>query len=272
MKKSLASLAAVVLTASVACAQAPFSDVPRDHWAYDSVNTLAQRGLVIGYPDGTFGGKRAMTRYEFAVVIARMLPQLEQYIQSEVAKATANIKPTTPTNVELPADLVRKGDLEGFVKSGDLAGIRRLVDEFGPELRLLKVDVDLLKKELGDLKDRVTALEEEVARVKVTGTMDVIARMSATSRDTLNKAAGITMMDLDGRSINRFSNLLEWTQMLYNLNLGISGKVSDKIQANTILSIGNYNAYAAAPYFPDAASSPFDRNIFPFGKIGRAHV
>ena len=35
--------------------------------------TLQKAGIVIGYPDGTFGGKRAMTRYEFAVAIARML-------------------------------------------------------------------------------------------------------------------------------------------------------------------------------------------------------
>jgi len=53
MRKFLASLAAVVLTTSVACAQSPFSDVPRDHWAYDAVTDLAQRGLLIGYPDGT---------------------------------------------------------------------------------------------------------------------------------------------------------------------------------------------------------------------------
>jgi len=43
-------------------ASGPFADVPADHWAYQSVDTLQKAGIVIGYPDGTYGGKRAMTR------------------------------------------------------------------------------------------------------------------------------------------------------------------------------------------------------------------
>ena len=38
-------------------AQGPFTDVPADHWAYDAVNQLQKDGILIGYPDGTFGGK-----------------------------------------------------------------------------------------------------------------------------------------------------------------------------------------------------------------------
>src|SRR3569833_590087 len=57
-------------------ASGPFADVPADHWAYQSVDTLQKAGIVIGYPDGTYGGKRAMTRYEFAVAIARLMPLL----------------------------------------------------------------------------------------------------------------------------------------------------------------------------------------------------
>ena len=53
-------------------AQASFSDVPRDHWAYDAIDYLEQEGLVEGYPDGTFRGNQELTRYEFAIVIARM--------------------------------------------------------------------------------------------------------------------------------------------------------------------------------------------------------
>ena len=36
----------------------PFSDVPRDHWAYDAVTQLAADGVVEGYGDGTFRGDR----------------------------------------------------------------------------------------------------------------------------------------------------------------------------------------------------------------------
>ena len=50
-----------------------FPDVPKDHWAYSYVKSLADRGLLEGYPDGEFKGDRTMTRYEFAAIIYRAL-------------------------------------------------------------------------------------------------------------------------------------------------------------------------------------------------------
>jgi len=51
----------------------PAETVPFDHWAYDAVQDLVDEGIIIGYPDGTFRGDRAMTRYEFAMAISRLL-------------------------------------------------------------------------------------------------------------------------------------------------------------------------------------------------------
>ena len=50
-----------------------FPDVPSNHWAYEAVSDLSRRGLVEGYPDGTFGGDRLLTRYEFAEIIYRAI-------------------------------------------------------------------------------------------------------------------------------------------------------------------------------------------------------
>lgn len=50
-----------------------FPDVPSNHWAYDAVSDLSRRGLVEGYPDGTFGGDRLLTRYEFAEIVYRAI-------------------------------------------------------------------------------------------------------------------------------------------------------------------------------------------------------
>ena len=50
-----------------------FPDVPSNHWAYEAVSDLSRRGLVEGYPDGTFGGDRMMTRYEFAQIVYRAI-------------------------------------------------------------------------------------------------------------------------------------------------------------------------------------------------------
>ena len=50
-----------------------FPDVPNNHWAYEAVSDLSRRGLVEGYPDGTFGGDRMLTRYEFAQIVYRAI-------------------------------------------------------------------------------------------------------------------------------------------------------------------------------------------------------
>ena len=78
----------------------PFPDVPENHWAYETVEQMRERGIVEGYPDGTFGGDRQMTRYEFATIVYRALQR-------------------------------------GIGMNED---IQRLVDEFKPELALIRVD------------------------------------------------------------------------------------------------------------------------------------
>ena len=74
MKKSLVLAMAMALgvTASAYAAN-PFSDVPTGHWAYDAVNKLAAEGVVDGYPDGTYGGDKLMTRYEMAQIVAKAM-------------------------------------------------------------------------------------------------------------------------------------------------------------------------------------------------------
>ena len=70
--------------------QGAFADVPIDHPALDAVNELASRGLITGYPDGTFGGHRALTRNEIAVVVPRMF---HPYAMPEPAGSDWPLKP-----------------------------------------------------------------------------------------------------------------------------------------------------------------------------------
>ena len=74
MKKTLllAAVMALGVNAGVYAAN-PFSDVPVGHWAYDAVNKLAAEGVVEGYPGGTYGGDRLMTRYEMAQITAKAM-------------------------------------------------------------------------------------------------------------------------------------------------------------------------------------------------------
>src|SRR5580658_8115996 len=108
---------ATTLRPAMADSSGPFADVPADHWAYQAVDTLQKAGIVIGYPDGTYGGRRAMTRYEFAEAIARLLPLLN----------------TDTSNFATKDDLAAaKADLQGKLDSNGAAidSLKQLVDGF----------------------------------------------------------------------------------------------------------------------------------------------
>lgn len=69
-----------------------FPDVPKDHWAYTYVKSLADKGHLEGYPDGEFKGNRAMTRYEYATVIYRAL-QNGAPNDADMSRAVEEFKP-----------------------------------------------------------------------------------------------------------------------------------------------------------------------------------
>ena len=75
MKKipALLTVAFIVSVVNPGYAANPFSDVPRNHWAYTAVEQLAAKGILEGYPNDIFKGNRAMTRYEIAQMVARMM-------------------------------------------------------------------------------------------------------------------------------------------------------------------------------------------------------
>lgn len=69
-----------------------FPDVASNHWAYEVVSDLSRRGLVEGYPDGTFGGDRLLTRYEFAQIVYRALQngvQVDEQLVTEFSPEMA---------------------------------------------------------------------------------------------------------------------------------------------------------------------------------------
>jgi hypothetical protein len=93
----------------------PFMDVPASHWAYDAVAQLASRGIISGYPDGSYKGGQPATRYEMASIIARGLAQVDM-------------------------DKASKADVELM---------RKLIIEFKDELDALGARVDSIDERLG---------------------------------------------------------------------------------------------------------------------------
>ena len=152
MKKTLVSALATALVVGAAsttfAAANPFSDVPRDHWAYDAVTQLAADGVVEGYGDGTFRGDRNITRYEMAQM---------------VAKAMA------------------KGDMS----ASDRALVDRLAAEFADELNNLGVRVSNLERNADMVKwnGKVQYTYESKRRENVgrTNSNDVVFRLEPTA-------------------------------------------------------------------------------------------
>ena len=71
----------------------PFTDVPPDHWAYQALLNLAGTyGCVSGYPDGTFRGERAMTRYEFAAGMNSCLGSLSNLVTQQDGSSQAEVE------------------------------------------------------------------------------------------------------------------------------------------------------------------------------------
>jgi len=130
-------LLALALTPAIAAQ--PFSDVPQDHWAYNAVEKLASAGLMEGYPDGAYKGKSTMTRYEFAVAIARLMDRVEQL--------GGVPGPAGPAGPPGPASA-------GGLTPEQQALLDRLAKEFAPELKALRSDLDALTKRVEELEAR----------------------------------------------------------------------------------------------------------------------
>lgn len=154
MKKRIWSILASMLMFSMAlpALAAPlFPDVPDNHWAKDAVAALAAKGLVEGYPDGTFKGDRAATRWETAMIVARLLAKMEQ------AHAT-------------------------FATKAELDELRKLVNALREELDALGVRVTNLEENVARIDKRVTELE----RITFYGEVEARATMQSFSNSGRN--------------------------------------------------------------------------------------
>ncbi len=135
MRTLAVAVAAILVLAVVSPAFAqPFADVPTDHWAFDAIAELAAKGIIEGFPDGTFKGERGVTRYEVAMIVARILARIEA------------IKIPAPA-AAAPAPQVTRADVQT---------IQRLVNEFRAELAALGVRVTAVEEELTALKAKTT--------------------------------------------------------------------------------------------------------------------
>src|SRR2546426_9106775 len=192
MRTLAVSVAALLVLAVVSPAFAqPFADVPTDHWAFDAIAELAAKGIIEGFPDGTFKGDRGVTRYEVAMIVARILARIEA------------IKIPAPA-AAAPAPQVTRADVQT---------IQRLVNEFRAELAALGVRVTAVEEEL-------TALKGATSSTKVSGELNY--------RYTLGPsigAGGGTLGTSWGQALVTFVGKTGGATGTIRLNLGNDGGV-----------------------------------------------
>ncbi len=108
MKKLAITLLAAVFV-SGAFAQSSFPDIPANHWAGDAVDRIADLGIVIGFPDGTFRGNEAFTRYQAALVVSRLLDVLNENLDAATALTQADIESLRNAVQEIGSDVAAQG-------------------------------------------------------------------------------------------------------------------------------------------------------------------
>lgn len=133
IKSIIASSAMILTFASLATAD-PFTDVPASHWAYDAVKSMADKGVIQGFPDNSFKGESKVTRYQMAMMISQAL--------------------------------VNISEKRGNVSNGDLMNVERLTVEFADELALLGIKVSSLEDNMQVLKDDVSSIKQDVDKIK----------------------------------------------------------------------------------------------------------
>lgn len=133
MKLNRKAIVAAAIIASAASFSAPsafaagadsFSDVPKDHWAYEALDYLAKEGVVDGYTDGTFEGNRTMSRYEMAAIVYKacqnenisiggraVLDKLRAEYDAEIKQLNTRVD-----KVEKDVEELKKTQIHGFMR------------------------------------------------------------------------------------------------------------------------------------------------------------
>jgi len=158
-----------------------FPDVPDNHWAFEALARLKKDGLLVGYPDGLFRGNRPASRYELAVATHACYTNLKSVtdgLDSQIKALSDKLNGVaSQSDVQNLRDALTalQNDVNGMKSYGDdIAQLKKMAATFEKELTTLGVDVEAMKKDLGDLADRVTKLEKKKPAVSISGDVNLL--------------------------------------------------------------------------------------------------
>ncbi len=208
-----------------------FSDVQPTDWAFQALQSLVERyGCIAGYPNGTYRGNRAMTRYEFAAGLNACLDRVNELI----ATATADL-----------------------VKKEDLATLQRLQEEFAAELATLRGRVDSLEARTAELEAHQFSTTTKLVGEAIFSVNDVFGDRQAVSARTLRNNPNV-------RGGNLSTNATFSDRVRLSLNSSFTGKdrLQIRLQAGNVVNNGNniYGAGSTGTNMSRLAYDGFDTN------------
>lgn len=179
MKKNII-VVILVLLLTISVLAGSYQDVPNNHWAYEAVDALAATGLITGYPDATYQGENQLTRYEIAVILARLLNQIDEKSDKIFNEAVSTIDETVEdivkeSTIELSEsqEIQVENIIESIIEKNQaipkelskeqLIQVIDLIDalsyEFKSELSSLNVDNERILGEIKSIRDKYKAFD-----------------------------------------------------------------------------------------------------------------
>ena len=259
MKKLLIALLAAVL-ASGAFAQTPFPDIPENHWAEDAVARIADLGIVIGFPDGTFRGNEAFTRYQSALVVSRLLDVLQANIEASQAMTDADIASLRNALQELASDVAAQGVRLAASESA-IASVSDDVAALGGDVAANAAGVSALGSDIAALGSDVAANAAGVAAnaAGVAANADNVSALGG-----IVSGLGDNVASNSARIADLESAMAELEMKMGEMNTGVDPEVLRDIQnqlaalrvnVDTAAAQADAAAAAAAAAANDAAAA-----------------
>lgn len=172
-KKILLITLILIFAASSFAAAQEFDDVPRDHWAYDSVQTLAERGYLDLYSGEDFNGEESVTRYEMAEIIANLL---------------GNMGAEGQNLSDEDVDVIRELSLEF---RDELVAVAQNQKDFEEKIENVEDANQIQNEDIADVNARVSELQGEVT--EITDNINTLAQLEEEVTSIENRVA-----DLEG--------------------------------------------------------------------------
>lgn len=174
MKRLLVILSIILF---IVTSMAAFRDIPKGHWAESYVSRLEQIGIVTGFPDGTFRGDEAVTRYQSALLISRTLDYVELVLKDKQAQIDSLLQIVKALQNSFEAS---NSELASYVEN-----MASQLDEL--ETRLLNIE-STIETGLPAIRDMVYGLSEDLANAQeaMKSYTDVIADELRSSVDEIS--------------------------------------------------------------------------------------